>query len=169
MRFVPTTADAGSRSIIALSTENGRILFYDIRKFSSPTSEKQPPACQPIAQLGGVEAGFGGRIKDFEILQIPESQRSASSPSFIVTGSSDGAVRIWKFSTAEIQEQAEANGEAGKVTKSPLQQIGTLVGTHETGQRITCLAAFVMDGPQEQGEEDSEEKVPAEANDSDSE
>lgn len=86
-----------------------------------------------------------------------------------MTGSSDGAVRIWKFSTAEIQEQAEANGEAGKVTKSPLQQIGTLVGTHETGQRITCLAAFVMDGPQEQGEEDGGEKVPAEVNDSDSE
>lgn len=167
---MPTAPGSESQSILALSTENGRILFYDIRKTSEAASEKQPPTCSPIAQLGGEETGFGGRIKDFEILQMPESHRSASSPSFVVTGSSDGAVRIWKFSTSEIQAKTEVNGEAGKEDgKSGLPQIGTVVGTHETGHRITCLVAFVMDSPQEHGADADEEEMPAEVDNSDSE
>ncbi|GAB7349609.1 hypothetical protein MBLNU459_g0294t1 [Dothideomycetes sp. NU459] len=176
MRFVPSAPGSDSRSILALSTENGRIYFYDIGKTTTAASAKHPPTCPPIAQLGGAEAGFAGRIKDFEILQMPESQKSASSPCFIVSGSSDGAVRIWRFSASEMEQtEIEAEGQGKDPVKSTsngaavqLQQIGTLVGTHETGHRITCLVAFVMDGPREGRLEDDDEEAPAAANDSES-
>jgi protein MAK11 len=132
MHFVPLSED---KNVLAVSTEDGRVLFFDIAEAASqpaPESAKALPVCQCIAQVGGAAAGVSGRTKDFEILQLPNSKDIV-----VVTASSDGAVRLWKVAAAEI---AATEGSAAPT------QIGTLVGGLETNNRITCLGAFVMDG-----------------------
>jgi protein MAK11 len=65
-----------------------------------------------------------------------------------VAGSSDGAVRIWNQTFFELAVPEDANGSInseGSKDTAP-KQVGTLIGTVETGNRITCLGAFVVDG-----------------------
>lgn len=157
MRVVPT---GEGESILAVSTEDGRIIFYDLKTTveDEKADEDSVPQCKAIGQMGGSQVGFTGRIKDFEVLQP-----KADNALVFVTGSSDGAVRLWKCSTSEL-----TSGSAS-TTKGSLRQVGTLIGTHETGHRITCLAAFVMDGPAEVADEDSEVQEAAEEESSDSE
>lgn len=137
MRFLPMDSGAGER-VLAVSTEDGRVLFYDLSSLFEDADTSKLPQCRCIAQLGGRAAGIAGRIKDFEILQAPGSSSDASTALLIVTASSDGAVRIWSLADAELKADA---GE-----KTLAVQVGYLVGTLETSNRITCLAAFVMDG-----------------------
>lgn len=155
MRFLPATHVPEGQSILAVSTEDGRILFYDTRRIDFPEAgQKQAYAsCQAIAQMGGVTSGFIGRIKEFEILPVARLGASPDSPLLIITGSSDGAVRVWKFTSSELP-QANAESEKGEVP-----QVGSLLGTHESGHRITCLTAFVMDGPSEEGPDEDDEEV----------
>lgn len=165
MRFLPATHVPEGQSILAVSTEDGRIIFYDTKKSTTLTSStKQPfPSCQGIAQLGGVASGFIGRIKDFEILSVPKSGTMSASPLLFITGSSDGAVRTWRLESSEIESAApgESSTDGGESKQTP-PQVGKLLGTHETGNRITCLTAFVMDGPAEEGPDDQDEVVGAE-------
>ena len=111
-----------------------------------------------------------GRIKDFEILRLPATDGKEEGPIIIViTAGSDGSVRVWKVSdyefdlepsSAELADADSVNGEPiknGKVEKNSMEdseepsknQIGVLLGTQETGHRITCLKAFVMINPPE--------------------
>jgi len=120
--------------ILALSAEDGRILFYSTRPtdLATPTAvegkDTPLPSAKLIAQLGGKEAGLTGRIKDFTTLRV-----EGSDDFFIVAGSSDGALRLWKLSTTDIAH-----------AKEKPKQVRTLLGTYETNNRITCLKAFVM-------------------------
>lgn len=120
------------QSILALSTEDGRILFYDVSSSDEEADAGKLPLCPCVAQLGGTPAGISGRVKDFEIVALQGSKSLV-----IITGSSDGAVRLWTVSGEQFAAQASKEGP---------KQIGKLIATQETGNRITCLGAFVMDG-----------------------
>ncbi|KAI5358505.1 Putative WD40/YVTN repeat-like-containing domain superfamily [Septoria linicola] len=140
IRLVPT---AGPESLIALSTEDGRILFYDTNSNGEASEASKLPHLHCIAQLGGEAAGVAGRIKDFEVINLP----GAEPLLLFITAGSDGAVRIWSVQIAELV------GQAGDETR----QIGRLVATHETGDRVTCIGAFVMDGKASDGVADATE------------
>jgi protein MAK11 len=114
--------------ILAVSTEDGRIVFYDTGSITA-TGDELPDA-KALAQLGGKEAGIKGRVKDFELLPID----GLKGQSIIVTASSDGVIRLWHLSASEWTSQVEKN----------VRQVGKLLGSYETGNRITCLRAFVM-------------------------
>lgn len=117
-------------NVLAMSTEDGRILFFGIDGFLEPDDTKTLPPCPCLAELGGKAAGVEGRIKDFEILQLEPSSL------LVVTASSDGAVRLWTITDTTVLRNAQ----------SKPRQIGDLVGMLETGNRITCMGAFIMNG-----------------------
>ena len=153
-RLIPKPAESG-REMLAFSTEDGRVLFYDARTpvvdaEADDNAKTALPSCPCIAQLGGQAAGISGRIKDFEIVSVPRSLDASNlgRSLLVVTGSSDGAVRIWNqtFLGLAVPEAGKSiiNGDEFKEPAS--KQIGTLIGTLETGNRITCLGAFAMDG-----------------------
>ncbi|KAK3073556.1 Protein mak11, partial [Teratosphaeriaceae sp. CCFEE 6253] len=87
--------------------------------------------------LGGGGAGISGRIKDFEVLEVQADTPSRQTILLVVTACSDGAIRLWSVG-GKLTDL-----EAGR--REP-QQIGSLMGTLETGNRITCLGAFILDG-----------------------
>lgn len=164
MRVLPASHVPEGQSILAVSTEDGRIILYDIKQTvpaSDPEEKKQYDSCTAIAQIGGVVSGFIGRIKDFEILPVTSVGASSDSPLLVVTGSSDGAVRIWKFTCSELQAKTETDGDSEQVAigAGTTAQVGSLIGTHESGNRITCLTAFVMDGPSDEGPDDHDEEM----------
>ncbi|KAH7306147.1 WD40-repeat-containing domain protein [Rhexocercosporidium sp. MPI-PUGE-AT-0058] len=133
--------------VLATSTEDGRILFYSTRPANLVTAEAAEgkdaplPSAKLIARLGGKAAGLDGRIKDFTVLNVGEG---ASKEFIIVAGGSDGALRLWRVSPKDLA----AHGGKDK-------QVGKLLGTYETTNRITCLKAFVM-LPKMEGAEDEE-------------
>lgn len=120
------------------------------------------PTLPNIGQIGGASEGQTKRIKDFEILSLQKSQASGISL-VVVSGSSDGTIRIWlldpklsavdepetngadihgagllKLTSTEVKQQGSAQDPASSAS------IGRLLGTYDTGNRITCLKAFVM-------------------------
>lgn len=128
--------DDEDTQILAVSTEDGRILFYSTNAGDLDTKavegKSQPiPSAKLFAQLGGKDGGVSGRIKDFAVLNIGEG---ASREIIIVAASSDGAVRLYKLSA--VKELAQVGEQ--------VNQVGKLIGTYETGNRVTCLKAFVM-------------------------
>ena len=131
----------GGQELLAVSTEDGRIVFFDTMS-TSEGDEQELPNAQAVMQLGGRAAGVVGRIKDFAVLSIPDQGRPATA---IVTASSDGSVRLWSIQATELDEVAK-QGET--------RQVGTLLGTYDSGDRITCLAAFVMLPPRSEDEAD---------------
>jgi protein MAK11 len=138
--------------VMAISTEDGRILFYSTRPadLTAPKTvegkEAPLPSAKLIAQLGGKDAGLSGRIKDFTILNIGEG----SSKEFIIpAASSDGALRIWKIPASDLTTHTQS---------AKVNQVGKLLGMTETGNRITCLKAFVM-LPKIEGDGDEEVEI----------
>jgi protein MAK11 len=148
-RFGPDPED--THDLLAVSTEDGRILFYSTdtlkqqQDISDHTNETTIPDATLIAQLSSKDAGVTGRIKDFDIVDLPSPTEHDPTP-FIVTASSDGSVRIWQFPFEDIV--GKTSGPESHGTTIP---IGKLIGTYETGSRITCLKAFLMrpSGPEE--------------------
>jgi protein MAK11 len=121
------------------------------------------PNCRCLGQFGGRSVGVGSRIKDFDILEVPPKDLQSGDIGFIfVTGSSDGAIRLWRANAHEILHSSQAgsssagkkqtsavgatNAYAAKPNSTSPRQIGSLIGTYETGNRITCLKAFIMVG-----------------------
>ena len=156
--------DGETKDLLTISTEDGRILFYDTTnvvetQITKPTSNTEIPISEAICQLGGSAEGFTGRVKDFEILKP-----LGSDDFIIVTGSSDGAVRLWTVDVSELVYEASisrdlndevidtgnsGDGEAkGAMKITDTRQIGLPLGTYEAGNRITCLKAFVMSEPE---------------------
>lgn len=155
--------DNTSNDVLAVSTEDGRVLFYSTTQFSqleSTESDSKPdiPICTSIGQLGGAAENVTTRIKDFEILRMPESQSLVA-----VTGSSDGAIRLWMLHEAAIADgssvQTKSMDDAIRTPEKAaavppssngamITQVGSLLGTYEAGNRITCLRAFVMSQPE---------------------
>jgi protein MAK11 len=154
VKFLPKLARSG-REMLAISTEDGRILFFDIQNSTLDAEDEANnnaglTVCPCVAQLGGRSAGVSGRIKDFEILTLPQPTEDLNSiPSFLViTGSSDGAVRIWSLPKQDLEPTNDANGasDSDMLQGQTPKQVGTLIGALESGNRVTCLGAFVMDG-----------------------
>ncbi|KAK3357182.1 WD40-repeat-containing domain protein [Lasiosphaeria hispida] len=148
--YIPTDSE-GDESALAVSTEDGRVLFFSTDKdnITKPgvaegkkASSRGLPCAALVAQLGGKEAGVESRIKDFTVLPVEDEQGQMSW--FIVTGSSDGKVRLWHVEAGDLR----STGDKGR-------QVGKLLGTYETQNRITCVEAFVMI-PRPEGAEDSE-------------
>lgn len=125
-------------SLLAVSTEDGRVLFYDVSMATEEVDAKALPQCKCVAQLGGKAAGVQGRIKDFELVSLPNSTNH-----MVVTAGSDGAVRFWSLGQAELVSKGASTDGAKSSTP---KQVGQLLGTHQTGNRITCLGVFIMDG-----------------------
>lgn len=135
--------------VLAVSTEDGRILFYSTRPADLTTAKASEgkdaplPSAKLIAQLGGKDAGLSGRVKDFTVLSVGEG---TSKDLFIVAGSSDGALRVWKLSASDLARHSDK-----------VKQVGVLLGTYETNNRITCLKAFIMLPKMDEAEEEAGE------------
>ncbi|KPI39700.1 uncharacterized protein AB675_3245 [Cyphellophora attinorum] len=128
----------GTKEVIAISTEDGRVVFFDPTTTQDAPDDNNLPLARAVWQIGGRAAGVSGRVKDFEVLALDTEDGSVSA--VVVTASSDGAVRVWYVDAEQLAQGS---------SKADVKQIGTLVGTHDTGDRITCLRAFVMLPPQE--------------------
>ena len=146
-----------AQELLALSTDDGRLLFYSTRSLQFTLHTTSPltvsvPLCEPIAQLGGLSQSTVGRVKDFEMISLPNCQVS-----LIVTGSSDGAVRLWLIDEGELWKLATSTSKASESFHGTMSQttcfteevpgtlqVGRLVDTYETGHRVTCLKALVM-------------------------
>ncbi|EGC45625.1 60S ribosome biogenesis protein Mak11 [Histoplasma capsulatum var. duboisii H88] len=160
------------RELLAVSTEDGRILFYSTK--SRPQSQstagsnkddtKSPiPEAQLIAQLGGKDHGQSSRIKDFEVLPVKAQGWNNNKTFLIVTASSDGAVKLWMLNEAEFpaavgdrfpgnkkgrsDSKELKNGIPSASASTAVAQVGRLLGTYESSNRITCMKAFVMLAP----------------------
>ena len=147
------------QELLALATEDGRILFYATKVFQSRSpsvieNASIIPLCEPIAHLGSPGEGVTGRIKDFEILKLPKT-----TDLMVVTGSSDGAIRLWLINADHVSEiiarhrsvslpRDDFATEARDVADRNSQQTGKLLATYEAGNRITCLKAFLVPDPQ---------------------
>ncbi|KAM0722036.1 hypothetical protein Q7P37_002962 [Cladosporium fusiforme] len=159
MEFLPSSSVGQGKNILSVSSEDGRVLFFDVSHAASapaPENAKTLPVCECIAQLGGSAANLSGRIKDFEIVPIPNN----SGELIFVTASSDGAVRLWLVSEAGL---VPTEGSAVPT------QVGKLIGSQETGARITCLGAFAMDGEHGNSKVDPDDHVSGEDEASDEE
>jgi len=154
MHYLPANSHAGT---LLVATEDGRIMVYNTNATTEAASSSDKnddvPTSALVAQLGGPAAGISGRVKDFELVQIPD----VPSTFLVVTGSSDGAIRLWSLETAKLK----ANTQPDKIDDFTSKQVGRLLGNYSTGTRITCLKAFVMTGSAEEAEEE-EQRFPEE-------
>jgi protein MAK11 len=168
MKYVSLPLKGGEKEdFLAVSTEDGRVIFYSTRelKNAEDDTECSIPHATPIAQVGGKQAGFPGRIKDFEILTLEGQAKEFRNDFLVVTANSDGVVRVWKVGGKEVS--------AAKQERKDTTQFGKLLTTNETGNRITCMAAFVMLPAEDpstliDSEDDSEDEVES-SSDSDDE
>lgn len=174
LRYVPVEAKASRSSwSLALSTEDGRVLFYESRNQAPCPAEtpkdktsEQPsaaPSLPIVAQLG--EQKRGDRIKDFAIMPLP-----GTTLLHVVTGSSDGSVKLWRMDQADFKSESISANESKKTKTNgaktgPSTQdsgrskipsaVGALLGAHETNKRITCLEAFVMNAASTEGAQEA--------------
>lgn len=180
MAYLPGSEE----NIVAISTEDGRILFYDTKGSGVDTTNgastngekgtkgKSIPEASLVAQLGGPAADIMTRIKDFQILAIGEQESGTAIEgafSYVIsTASSDGTIRLWSLLPEELQAKLQTPAEG---VTTPVVQVGQILAKYETGNRITCLKAFVMvragddDGAETEVEED---KTEAESSEDDS-
>jgi len=161
IRYIETDGD---ETVVAVSTEGGRVLFFstareNITVLPEGKDNKTPmlATAKLVAELGGQGAGVSGRIKDFAVLPVQDEDEEKSW--YLVTGNSDGTVRLWRLGPGDLRSTGE-----------PRRRVGKMLGSYKTGNRITCLEAFIMI-PRPDGAEESEfefESDEDEADDSDS-
>ncbi|KAK0753103.1 WD40-repeat-containing domain protein [Schizothecium vesticola] len=157
LAYVQVGEAAGER-VVAVSTEDGRVLFCSAAeghvKPAAEVEEKEDgrkgkkalpglPCATLVAQLGGKEAGVQGRIKDFVV--VPVEDEEGARAWYVVTAGSDGRVRVWRLGADDLRVAAGNEG----------RQVGRLLGTYETQNRITCVGGFAMI-PKPEGAEESE-------------
>ncbi|KAJ5614255.1 hypothetical protein N7528_007909 [Penicillium herquei] len=140
MKYVSRPAGDATEDLLAVSTEDGRVIFYSTQELQKPEEEDEStiPHATPVAQVGGKQAGFPGRIKDFDVLSLEDQPKEVRDGVVVVTGNSDGVVRIWNVASKELVPAKKSKGQ------DTIPQVGNLLTTYETGNRITCLASFVM-------------------------
>lgn len=161
------SADHSSANILAVSTEDGRIIFFSTNFTVAAKSEtfeedSHLPISPVLGEIGGEISGHRGRVKDFEILRVPGN--GDYSGILVVTSSSEGSIRIWEldllarlaevqFSTPTLNPSEAVDGQHKSSTTSKARlQVGQMLGEYETGNRITCLKAFIMvDKPDMEG------------------
>ncbi|KAL8700774.1 MAG: hypothetical protein Q9224_000808 [Gallowayella concinna] len=146
--------ESGHSKVLAVSTEDGRVVFFSTLNGVS-NQPSRIPTCPAIGQIGGEVEGSGSRVKDFEYLKVTGDKRGLVAP-LIVTCGSDGAIGVWKLDILARLERvqppdhaADASGvvngkQDNPIVSGSLPQVGRLLGKYETGNRITCLKAFVM-------------------------
>lgn len=142
MKYVSHSTGGDQKDdVLAVSTEDGRVVFYSTVNLqeAEEDSEATIPYATPLGQVGGKQAGFPGRVKDFEIMSLEEQVEAGFDGFLVVTGSSDGVVRIWKITEKDLVLENQS-----KDAKNTTRQIGKLLSSYETGNRITCLASFIM-------------------------
>lgn len=122
-----------------MSTEDGRVIFYSTKE-TSEAKDSPIPDAKLITQLGGKASGLAGRVKDFEILHFADIE-NWKHHFLLLTCGSDGAVRVWLLRT---QSNADAKKQEGNKCG---ELVYRLLDTYETGNRITCMASFVMQRP----------------------
>ena len=167
MKYISLPADDDEKKdLLAVSTEDGRVIFYStlVLQDAEEGDDSTIPHATPVAQIGGKQAGLPGRIKDFEVLSLEEQATEIRHDILVVTGNSEGVVRVWKVNGESLVSGKESKGS--KESKG-IRQTGTLLTTYETGNRITCLAAFIMlpaedpstlfDSVDEESEDEAEE------------
>lgn len=150
----PSTEDG--EELLAVSTEDGRVIFYSTKK--TQPAENDPdcsiPFAESVAQLGGRANGFSGRVKDFEILSLRDEPSVPKDDFLVVTGNSEGIVRVWLLRGEELGGKKE-NKKSSKKSKteeqksSSVTQVGQCLNEVKTENRITCLKAFVMMPPED--------------------
>ncbi|KAL4978020.1 WD40-repeat-containing domain protein [Aspergillus desertorum] len=142
----------GNDELFAVSTEDGRVIFYstkNVRK-AEEGDDSSIPHAESIAQLGGKSQGYSGRVKDFEMISLKGQPGVKGDDFAVVTANSEGVVRVWRLLGDELRNAvAKTSGDTKGI------QLGKLLNSYETGNRITCLKAFVM-MPTEQPTEDFE-------------
>ena len=164
VRYVVADPRSGASPLLAVSTEDGHVMFFSTRSADltvpppqqgeDPSSrrggktqqQQQPlPVAKLVAQLGGRDAGVTGRIKDFTVLRVPSSEGEGDQL-IIPTGSSDGKVRIFAVAARELNEARTSSSRTAqkKGEGEGARHVGRLLGTYDTSNRITCLEAFVM-------------------------
>ncbi|ORY69949.1 insulin-induced protein-domain-containing protein [Pseudomassariella vexata] len=150
--YIATDTGEDDGSLLAVSTEDGRIMFFSTKAedltSNKATEDKKTPqlsVAKLVAQLGGKEAGVSGRIKDFAVLRTSDEKGDGLH---FACGSSDGKLRVFKLSIGDLNK-------ARKSKKAV--QMGKLLGSYDTQNRITCVEAFVMI-PRPDGVEDSDEE-----------
>ena len=163
--------DGDEKTVLSISTEDGRVLFYSTKRVAAEERKEGPPEASPpdamlCAELGGKASGVTGRIKDFEIIPLVGFTKD-DTPLIIVTASSDGLVRLWTMAQKTLFMKLNAmTGPSEPIAK------GELIGQYETGSRITCMKAFLMQAPGPEGlsefEEQTEEGSPGSSSESES-
>lgn len=126
--------------VLAVSTEDGRVIFYSTTelKDAEEGDDSEIPYASPLAQVGGKQVELPGRIKDFEILSLADQAKEIRDDFLVVTGNSDGVIRIWKITGKDLVPAKQSKD------KDTIRQVGNILTTYETGNRITCMASFVM-------------------------
>lgn len=155
--YVPFGDDSSS-SVLAVSTEDGRIIFFstkttDIVKPEQEETEDVLDSAKFIGEVGGRNGGVSGRIKDFSVIHSESNTKAA----YIVAASSDGKIRIWTISVEDLQKTPKKGSPFGKQ-----------VGLYETKNRITCLAAYLMVPKPDDAEESEDEAFDIETEGSES-
>lgn len=167
------SAAEASEEVLAISTEDGRVLFY---LTDPPTTPEDKEATETpvdidtphlIGILGGKSLGMPTRVKDF-------TEVFAGGKQFIITAGSDGVVRVWDLDASK--DAADKQGREMKKVRIEKEekevaveerQVGALVGIYETERRITCLGAMDMEVGEEEEEEVATEKDSDDSEDED--
>ncbi|RAL05850.1 putative 60S ribosome biogenesis protein Mak11 [Aspergillus ibericus CBS 121593] len=161
MKYInPNPSSDDSDELLAVSTEDGRVIFYSTKQVQdAPEGDDSPiPYAEAVAQLGGRAAGFPGRVKDFEILGLNDQRAAGKDDLLVVTGNSEGLVRVWLLHGKDLTRADTKKKSPGNKEKKDVQ-VGKLLNAYGTGNRITCLKAFVMLPPEDPSTlEDSEEE-----------
>ncbi|KAG9230243.1 WD40-repeat-containing domain protein [Amylocarpus encephaloides] len=132
------TVGEKENQLLAMSTEDGRILFYSTvpSDLADTPTEKGKEGGLASAKLVAIVDGKISkdteksiRIKDFTIL------RTGTGTLLIIAGRSDGILELYKLSITEL---------GFKEIGDDSLNVGKLLGSVKTGNRITCLQAFIM-------------------------
>ncbi|KAG5965767.1 hypothetical protein E4U57_001610 [Claviceps arundinis] len=167
--YITIDEDAGV-SILAVATEDGRVVFFSTRtEHLTPPEESDKkesaktdaiPIAKMVGFVGGPSDNIAGRIKD--ILVLPSTANSGVL--YLVGAGSEGSIRVWALSTKDLVA-AVSSGDSAAASESE-KPMGRLLGSCETQNRITCLAGYLMlsrpDGVEESedefGDEDDEDE-----------
>ncbi|KAI9893567.1 MAG: p21-activated protein kinase-interacting protein 1-like protein [Vezdaea aestivalis] len=154
---VISTTEPPTISVLALSTEDGRVLLYNTAQLPPNSGTDEPePLLDPMYVLNT----HGPRIKDFVYLE------DATPPVFVTAGS-EGGLQAWMLDLSQqgqvtngtviengVTKESEVDGEDGASRRD--FGVGVLMGEFDVGRRITCLEGFVMDDGDEEGDEDED-------------
>ncbi|RCI16678.1 hypothetical protein L249_2963 [Ophiocordyceps polyrhachis-furcata BCC 54312] len=181
-KFTYVTIDnASEKSLLCVSTEDGRIIFFSTRSedLSDPDPSHQGSTlrtARAVGQVGGrcssssssSSSGTGvtgvtGRIKDFAVVrgEAADNDKINNDGIYLVGGGSDGKIWLWMVRLSELVPNGTLEGG----------QVGRLLGVYETHNRVTCLTAFMMierpEGVEDSENEDEEDEEEGEEEEED--